>query len=44
MSHLNWIGQDLASGVRRLARRPGFTFLAAGTLALDPAASTAVFT
>ena len=42
--HLDWIGQDLTGGLRRLARRPGFTFLAAGTLALGLSTSTAVFT
>jgi len=38
------MGQDLRDGLRRLARRPGFTFLAAGTLALGLSTSTAVFT
>lgn len=28
------MGPDLREGLRRLTRRPGFTFLAAGTLAL----------
>jgi putative ABC transport system permease protein len=43
-SRLAWLGQDLRDGLRRLGRRPGFTLLAAGTLALGLTTSTAVFT
>jgi putative ABC transport system permease protein len=39
----HWIAQDLRDGIRRLARHPRFTLLAAGTLALGLATSTAVF-
>lgn len=38
------MGQDLRTGLRRLIRRPGFTLLAAGILALGLSTSTAVFT
>lgn len=38
------IVQDLKDGLRRLTRRPGFTLVAVGTLALGLSASTAVFT
>ena len=38
------MGHDLRDGLRRLARRPGFTLLAAGTLALGLSTSAAVFT
>jgi predicted permease len=38
------MGQDLRDGLRRLARRPAFTLLAAGTLALGLSTSVAVFT
>lgn len=38
------MGRDLRDGLRRLVRRPGFTLLAAGTLALGMATSAAVFT
>lgn len=38
------MGQDLRTGLRRLARSPGFTLLAAGILALGLSTSTAVFT
>ncbi|MGD2122208.1 MAG: ADOP family duplicated permease [Gemmatimonadota bacterium] len=41
---LGWLGQDLGDGLRQLLRRPGFALMAAGTLALGLAASTAVFT
>ncbi len=41
---LGWFGQDLGDGVRQLLRRPGFALMAAGTLALGLATSTAVFT
>lgn len=43
-SRREWMGLDLRDGVRRLARHPGFTLLAAGTLALGLSTSTAVFT
>ena len=39
-----WLGQDIVDGGRRLARHPGFSLLAAGTLALGLSTSTAVFT
>jgi len=41
---MDGLGQDLREGLRRLTRRPGFTLLAVGTLALGLSASTAVFT
>jgi putative ABC transport system permease protein len=41
---VNWIRHDLRDGLRRLARRPGFTLVAMGTLALGLSTSTAVFT
>lgn len=41
---MSQIRRDLRAGVRRLARRPGFTLLAAGTLALGLSTSAAVFT
>jgi predicted permease len=41
---LGWLGQDLGDGLRQLLRRPAFALLAAGTLALGLATSTAVFT
>jgi predicted permease len=44
VSGLDWIGKDLKDGLRRLGRRPGFTVMAAGTLALGLTTSTAVFT
>ncbi|MFC1575843.1 ADOP family duplicated permease [Gemmatimonadota bacterium] len=43
-SHMDWMGQDLRDACRQWVRRPGFALLAAGTLALGLAASTAVFT
>lgn len=43
MRRLDWIPQDLKDGVRRLGRHPRFTVLAATTLALGLATSTAVF-
>ncbi|MGW8268147.1 MAG: permease prefix domain 1-containing protein, partial [Longimicrobiales bacterium] len=43
-SRREWMGHDLRDGARRLARHPGFTLLAAGTLALGLSTSTAVFT
>jgi putative ABC transport system permease protein len=42
-ARLGWLGQDLRDGLRQMARRPGFTLLAVGTLALGISASTAVF-
>jgi hypothetical protein len=39
---LDSLAHDVREGVRRLARQPRFTSLAAGTLALGLAASTAV--
>jgi predicted permease len=41
---VDWLGQDLRDGARRLFRNPGFSLLAAGTLALGLSTSTAVFT
>ena len=38
------MGNDLRDGLRRLTGRPGFTLLAAGTLALGLSTSAAVFT
>jgi predicted permease len=38
------MGNDFREAFRRLARRPGFTLLAAGTLALGLSTSAAVFT
>ena len=43
-SRRQWIAQDLTDGARRLARHPGFSLLAVGTLALGLSTSTAVFT
>jgi len=43
VSRLGWLGQDLRDGLRQLTRRPGFTALAVGTLALGLSTSTAVF-
>lgn len=43
-SQLDWMVQDVRNGVRQFFRRPGFSFLAAGTLAVGLATSTAVFT
>lgn len=41
---MDWTTQDLHNAQRRLARTPGFTLLAAGTLALGLSTSVAVFT
>jgi putative ABC transport system permease protein len=41
---LGWFGQDLRLGLTHLLRRPTFTLLAGGTLALGLSTSTAVFT
>jgi putative ABC transport system permease protein len=41
---LDWMRQDLRDGVRQMVRRPGFTLLVVGTLALGLSTSTAVFT
>ncbi len=41
---MSQIRRDLREGVRRLARRPGFTLLAVGTLAIGLSTSAAVFT
>jgi predicted permease len=40
---MGWLGQDLGDGLRQLLRHPGFALMAAGTLALGLATSTAVF-
>ncbi len=40
---IGWITRELRDGVRQMARRPGFTLLAVGTLALGLSGSTAVF-
>ena len=41
--HLEWMAPGLRDGIRRLTRHPRFTILAASTLALGLATSTAVF-
>ena len=41
---MEWLGQDLRDGLRRLIRHPGYSLIAAGTLALGLSTSTAVFT
>lgn len=43
-NRLDWLAQDLKDGVRQFMHRPGFAMLAAGTLAVGLATSTAVFT
>ena len=43
-SSLDSLWQDLRTGVRQMARRPGFAILAAATLALGLSTGTAVFT
>lgn len=43
MRRLDFVAQDLRGGLRRLTQHPRFTLLAAGTLALGLATSTAVF-
>jgi predicted permease len=43
-SRIDWLRQDLKDGARQFLRRPGFALLAAGTLAVGLATSTAVFT
>ena len=44
VSRLDWLSQDLKDGARQFFRRPGFSLLASGTLAVGLATSTAVFT
>lgn len=41
---LGWLGHDLGTAFNHLRRRPAYTILAAGTLALGLSTSTAVFT
>jgi putative ABC transport system permease protein len=43
-SRASWLVRDLREGLRHLSRRPGFSLLAVGTLALGLSTSTAVFT
>ena len=44
MGRVDWISYDLRDALRRLARRPGYSLLVIGTLALGLSASTAAFT
>ena len=44
LSRLDWMRQDFRDGARQMVRRPGFTLLVVGTLALGLSTSTAVFT
>lgn len=41
---MDWMGQELQTGFKRLIRHPGYSMLAACTLALGLSASTSVFT